>query len=136
MAIWKNAFISIAGTDHSADCRSLNMPEGVETVDDTAMGDDFRSNAASLETWTISAEFNAAFGASSIEDTLSTIQAAAAKSAALIVRPDSAVVGAGNPQWAGTGILTSLQVVQGAVGDQHIITAEFVAGSALARTVA
>jgi len=133
MAILKDAYVKLGSTDYSASIVSIDVPQSVETVDDTAMGDDFRSSAASLNTWEVSGTYNVAYGASTLELELSTAWATSAKSLAIEIRPTSGSVAAGNPKWTGTGILTEHGAVSGSVGDQQVGSFKLVAGSDLTR---
>lgn len=136
MAINKNAFLSIAADDISSDILELNVPESVETQDDTTMGSNTRLVEAGLDVWEISGRFKVTWGASSTEAKFQAIAAASNRQAALIYRPDTAVKSATNPEWTGTGVLTELTVGSGSTGDKFIGTFKFEPAGDLTRAVA
>ncbi len=135
MAINKNGFFSIATDDISSDILELNVPESVETQDDTTMGSNTRLVEAGLSVWEISGRFKVVFGASSTEAKFQAIAAAAGREAALVYRPDSAAKSATNPEWTGTGMLEELTVGSGSTGDKFIGTFKFVPRGDLTRAV-
>ena len=110
MAINKNAFFSIATDDISSDILELNVPESVETQDDTTMGSNTRLVEAGLSVWEISGRFKVVFGASSTEAKFQAIA-------------------------AGTGMLEELTVGSGSTGDKFIGTFKFVPRGDLTRAV-
>ena len=136
MAIKKNDFFSIAGDEIQSDLLSINLPETVATHNATVMGSNTTLVEAGLKDWEISGEFLIdVFGGTSTEAKFQTIWDSANKEAALVYRTDNDVVGATNPQWAGTGVLTSYNRVDGATGDQFIGKFTFKPASDLVRTV-
>ena len=136
MAIKKNDFFSISTDEIHSDLLSINVPESVATLTATVMGSNTALVETGLKDWEISGEFLVVFGASSTEAKFQAIWASANKQAALVYRIDNDVVGATNPQWAGTGVLTSYNRVDGATGDQFIGKFTFKPAGNLVRTVA
>lgn len=136
MAIKKNDFFSMGGDDISSDILSISVPEQVATHNASVMGSDTALVEAGLKDWEISGEFLITFGASSTEAKFQVVWALANKQAALIYRTDTGVVGATNPQWAGTGVLTSLNIIEGETGSQFIGKFTFKPAGDLTRTVA
>ncbi len=134
MAVFKNAFLSIAGNPHSAALQSLTLAWGAETVDDTAMADNTRSTAGGMKTWEVSGVVHFAAGSSSIDAELGLLLLASSTgTAALIVRPDAGVKSVTNPEYTGTGLLTEYSPMSGGVGDQQLASFKFVAASDLVR---
>ena len=131
--VFKNGFLSVGGTDLSDHVRQITLDTGRETVDPTAMGSNTRKTKASLKTWTVTIEFNQDYAASEVDEELSTIYDTDSAEAALVMRPDTGVKSATNPEWTGTGVLTSYTPMGGAVGSMHIAPATFEAASDLVR---
>ena len=113
------AFLSINAVDLSAKMRRINTPQGVERQDDSAFGDDSRSGAGGLKTWSIDAEFNQDFAAGSVDATLSGIVGTVV---AIEYRPSTDAVSSTNPKWTGSGLIEEYIPVAGTVGDQAIAT--------------
>ena len=128
--IYKNAFLSLGGTDLSAYLEGVEPSFEVEMQDDTVMGDTARSNEPGLDVWGFSATFKNPFAASGPD---ATIYALKGTTFAIIWRPDSGAAAATNPQYSGTGTWPSWNPVAGAVGDEGIGSLELVAAGALTR---
>lgn len=134
MAIYtySDCFFSFGGTEISDHVKSLTLNTGVETNDKTAMGDSTRLMKAGLSTWTVDVELHGDFAATTELDAL--VAGLSNNEAAIIIRPDSASVGTSNPQYAGTGLLSSYTPMSGSVGDLGVMSISLVAASALTRT--
>ncbi len=135
MAIKKNDFFSMGGDDISSSMLSLSVPESVATHNATVMGSDTALVESGLKDWEISGEFEVVFGVSSTEAKFQAIWATANKQAALVYRTDTNPVGDTNPQWAGTGVLTSLNIIEGETGSKFIGKFTFKPAGDLTRTV-
>jgi len=127
-----DAFVSIAGVTLSDHVRSVTIDAGQNMADDTAMGDDFVSNAAGLATWSVSVEFLQDYATGEVDATLEPLLGVG-NTAALILRPTSSAKGSANPEYTGTAILESYNPIAGSVGDQAMASATFQSASALAR---
>lgn len=132
MAIYTftDGFLSVAGTDLSDHVTSITLDTGVEAQDKTAMGDSSRQSIAGLSTWSVTAEIQQDFAAGELD---AIIAALTNNEAALVIRPTSSAVGTTNPEWTGTGLLTSYNPISGAVGDLAMASVTFEAASDLAR---
>lgn len=135
MTVYRNAFLSLGGTDVSAYLQTLELPIGAEDLDDTAMGDTFRSHAAGLTTWSITANFHQSFVDNELDEILYTLFAAKA-AFACIARPDTGSVSTSNPQYSGQGVLLEYTPMTGSVGDQLVIPITIQAAGALSRATA
>lgn len=131
--IFKNAFVSIGGTDLSGRVQEVAIDQGHETQDPTMMGANTRLVKGGLKTWTVSITFGQDFAASQVDAVLSAIHDANPPEAALEIRPDAGAVGPTNPKWTGTGVLTNYTPLSGAVGDFLQAPVTFEAGSDLVR---
>ena len=129
--IWRNAYFYAGSKDLSAYVKSLTVNEGSETGDDTAMADTTRSVLAGLKTYSLDVEFHQDFAATLVDATLRVLVGAAGASVSW--RPDSAVVGTGNPQRNCVMVLESYVPAGGAVGTVPLqATAKFVAAGDVA----
>lgn len=129
--VYTDAFFSIGGTDLSDHVRSLTLNIEAEAVDDTNMGDTTRVNKGGLLNWSLEVEFSQDFASSNVDDTLfATIGAAAT----FITRADNSDgVGATNPNYTGSALLTGYSPFTGSVGDLATTTASFVPAGAISR---
>lgn len=135
MAIYKNAKLTVGGTDVSAFLRSVAFNHSAEEQDDTAMGDDTRSSAGGLQRWTIEGEANQSFGTTSQLDvvfatTIGTTQT-------VVLRPFASATGlaATNPKYSGSGLITEYVPMSGSVGDQFVATFSIVAAGSITRAI-
>lgn len=122
-----NAFFEFDTVDLSSYVRSVTLSYEAETGDDTAMGDDTRSNLAGLYNWSIEVEFNQDYDASAVDDTLF---AKVGKTGTVKVRNDAGAISTTNPEFSGDAVLTSYPPLGGSVGDVHTTSASFVPGGA------
>lgn len=120
--VFYNPFFSVAGTDLSDHVRSITPDLGAEANDDTASGDDSRSEAPGLKTWSFTVEFNQDFAAGAVDATLAT---AIGTVVAIVYRPDQGAKAVTNPEWSGNALLRRYSPGGGPVGGQLVATAEF-----------
>ena len=128
-----DAFVSIAGNDISDHVRTVTLNYSAEEQDDTTMGDDTRTNLGGLKTWSLDLEVANDFAASQVD---SIIFPLVGTQVAVVFRPTSAAVGASNPQYSGTGMLSTYNPVGQSVGDLATAPITIVSAGTLARAVA
>lgn len=128
--IFENAFLSIGGVDLSDHIRQLTLNYQAELQDITAMGDNSRERLGGLKDWSLEAEFNQDFAAAKVDATLFAL---VGTSVAIVIRPDTGVVAATNPEYTGNAILESYPPLSGAVGDAATAAAGFQGNGDLAR---
>ena len=128
-----DASVSVATVDLSAWVRSVTVKFDRAAVDDTNMADTTNINLAGLKNWTVSITCSQDHAAGGPDATMWAIYNAVACTAALIIKPTSAAVGADNPTFTGTGLLTSYPVISGSVGAHSEVTYEFVPAGNLVR---
>jgi len=126
--ILKNAFVEFDGTDLSQFVRSVTLSYEAETQDDTAMGDDTRSNIGGLFNWSAEVEMNQDFSSSAVDDTLFS---KVGSTGTIKIRKDAGTVSSTNPTYSGDALLTSYPPIGGSVGDAHTTSASFVPGGAV-----
>lgn len=132
--ILKDAFISVAGVDLSDHAHQLQLSYSADEVEDTNFGDAthlFMTGA--LKNWSMSVTFAQDYAAGSVDDTLFPL---VGESAALVIRPVNAVASSTNPEFGGTGVLTSYPPLGGSVGERATVEASFSAASDLTRATA
>lgn len=132
MAVYKDAYISLDSNDVSAYVQSLELPLTIESLDDTAMGDNTRSNAAGLKTWTATMNVHQSFVNAEFDSIVYALYNAGAAFACEF-RPTSSAVSTSNPKFTGNGIISEYTPMTGAVGDQLVISVNIVAAGDLTR---
>lgn len=128
-----DAFVSVGGNDISDHVRTVTLNYAAEEVDDTTMGDDTRTNLGGLKTWSLDLEVANDFAATEIDSIIFPLVGTAV---AVIFRPTSAAKGPNNPEYTGTGMLSSYNPVGQSVGDLATAPITIVSAGTLARAVA
>lgn len=131
-----DAYISIGGNVMSTKANSVSINASVATQDDTAFGDTTKSNMAGLKDWSMDVEMNQDYAAADVDSILWPLLGT---TVAIEVRPTSSAVGAGNPKYTATGLITSYNPIGGKVGDKAACKLTLVPGGAtpaLTRAVA
>lgn len=110
-----DAYVSINSVDLSDFVTSVTVNYSAELADDTAMGDTSHTRIGGLKDWSLDVEFNQDYAASAVDVTIFSL---VGTSTAIEVRPTSAVVGATNPKFTGSGIIDSYNPAGGQVGSK------------------
>jgi hypothetical protein len=132
--VWKDAFVSIAGTDVSDNIKSVKLDYSADEVEDTNMGDDSHLFIGGLKNWSLELECTQDFAVGVLDSILFPLVGTAC---ALIVRPIAATaVGTSNPNYTGSGLLSSYSPIGGAVGEKAMAPVKFVAAGNLSRATA
>lgn len=127
---YSDVFLSLGGTTISDHVTSVQLNQSIETIDKTAMGDSTRVFRAGLDGWTMEVEVHGDFAAGELD----AIYAAASNNElAVVLRPTSSAKGTTNPEYTGTGLVTSWTPLMGSVGDGAKSTMSLVANTALTR---
>lgn len=101
----------------SAHVRAINLDSSLSTVDDSnTMGTVAVKVLPLLENYTLTVDFSQDFAASQVDVSLA-VDKQARTARAWEVRPTSAVVGATNPKWTGTGYITDYAALIGTFGE-------------------
>jgi len=131
--ILKDADVNLNSVDLSDHVKSVTINLGAEMQDDTAMGDDTRSNKAGLKTWSMDIEFHNDYAGSNVDATLYPLIGADAFP--IIVKPLSSAVSTLNPSFTGQAVLESYNPIAGAVGDLEAAPITLQAAGDLTRSV-
>jgi hypothetical protein len=119
------------GLANSSSVKSITLNVEVNALNDTAMGDTTESNAAGLLKWSGSITYFQDYTDDGVdEDCYALIGTTATFSA----KPTSASASASNPRYNGTALFTSVNPIDGTVGDLAEITLNFVSAGALSRS--
>ena len=110
-----DVFLSVNGVDLSNDVQSVSLNYEAEEQDSTTMGDDTREALGGLKNWSMDVSFAQDFASGQVDATLFSI---VGSQVAIILRADNtAGVGATNPNYTGTGLITSYSPIGNSVGD-------------------
>ncbi len=110
-----DAKVTVNAVDLSTYVRQVTINVSADELDDTAMGDTFRSRIGGLKDWTVSLEFNQDFSASAVDATLWTAYQAGVVT--VTVKATSAANSATNPQYSGSVLVSQVNPIANGVGD-------------------
>lgn len=106
--------VSIGGTDLSDHIVAVDLPVEAETQDSTAFGDDWREQTPGLKSGSVTIGFQQDFAASEVDATLWPLLGTATT---IIVKPTSGTIGATNPAYTGSFVVSQLQPIAGQIGN-------------------
>lgn len=106
--------VTIDGTDFSDSLAAVTLDISKEQLETTAFGDSARTYIAGLQDATVTFSFHQDFAASAVDETLHT---ALGTEIAVVVKPTSAAVGAGNPSYSFNALVTQITPFSSNVGD-------------------
>ena len=109
-----DAKVTVGGTDLSAYVRQVTLNVNADELDDTAMGDQFRSRIAGLKDWSVNLEFNNDFAAGAVDATLWPLLGT---TTTVTVKATSAANSATNPQYSGSVLVSQVNPLTNGVGD-------------------
>lgn len=128
-----DASVVINAVDLSDHVRSVTLNVEAEDLEDTAMGDTYRSRIGGLKDWSIDLEFNQDFAASEIDATIFPILGTVVT---VTVKPTSAAVGATNPSYSGSVLISEYNPLDGSVGDLATTSVSWPGAGTLTRATA
>lgn len=109
---------------------SVTLNAEVEELEDTAMGDVWRSRLAGLKDYTLDVEFNSDFAASAVDVTLWGIFGTVVP---FTLKATSAANSTTNPQYSGSLLISQLTPIDGSVGDLAKTSVTWPGAAALTR---
>jgi hypothetical protein len=128
-----NAFVSVNAVDLSTFVRSVTINVEAEDLEDTAMGDTFRSRIAGLKDWSVDIEWNQDFAASAVD---TTVFALLGTVVAVIVKPVNTTTSTTNPQYSGNVLVSEYNPLDGSVGDLATTSVSWPGAGTLSRATA
>lgn len=112
---------------------SATLSVEVEELEDTAMGDLWRSRLGGLKDYTLDLEFNSDFAASAVDVTLWGIFGTVVP---FTIRATTSAISATNPEYAGSLLISQLVPFDGSVGDLAKTSVTWPGAAALVRNTA
>jgi hypothetical protein len=132
--VLNDAFVSVGGTDLSDWVKQVRIDYGAAALDDTVMGDTTKSSIGGLKEWSGQIDFIQDYAASAPDVTLFSIIGTVVT---IIGRPVAGTaVGATNPNYTGSALLTGYAPISGSVGEIATTTLSFTSAGNLSRAVA
>lgn len=115
---YTNTYLTLGGTDVSAQVISASLKKSYSTVTTTAMSaTPAETSIPAVQSWSLEVEFNQDFSASAVNSVVNT--AFDGKSTlAIVFRPNNANAGVGNPQYAGTAYVYDYNPVDATIGQR------------------
>lgn len=126
-----DASVVINSVDLSDHVRSVTINVEAEDLEDTAMGDAFRSRIGGLKDWSVDIEFNQDFASSEVD---ATIWPLLGTTTTITIRPTSSPVGPTNPSYSGSVLVSEYNPLDGSVGDLATTSVSWPGAGALTRS--
>lgn len=127
-------FISIDGNDLSTYCNKAELQIEVEAKDVTTFGSaGAKEFIGGLKSGTLALEFKQDYAASQLDSIMWPLLGTVVN---FVVRPTSAAVGTGNPEYTGSVLITGHNPIQGGVGDEASMSLSFPTTGAISRATA
>jgi len=128
-----NAVVKINSVDLSDHVASVELAQEVEEVETTAFGDSARTRTGGLANNSLSLDFHQDFASASVDDTLNGLVGG---TASFEILPNGTAVGATNPKYTGTVLLTEWTPVSGAIGELATASVTWPISGAVTRATA
>lgn len=127
-----DATLTVNAVDLSDYVRSVTLNVEADELDDTAMGDTYRSRIGGLKDWSVSVEFNSDFAASLVDATLFPLLGTVV---AITTKPTSGAISATNPEYQGNVLISQVNPMGNGVGDLATVSVQWPGSGALVRDV-
>ncbi|WP_020525833.1 hypothetical protein [Catelliglobosispora koreensis] len=114
----------------SSFCRAVTVNVSADELDDTAFGDTYRSRIGGLKDWSVQPEFNSDFAASAVDATLWPLLGT---TTTVKVRPTSSAIGATNPEYSGSVLVSQYNPFGNSVGDLATVSVQWPGAGTLSR---
>lgn len=122
--------VEINSVNLSAYAKEVSLDYGAAQLDETAMGDTTQKNLGGLLEWSGSINFKQDFGASAPDVSLFSL---VGTTVTIKLRPTTSAIGATNPEYQGTALITGYSPFGQGVGDLAMTKVSFVSAGALSR---
>lgn len=110
--------------------RGVTLNVSADELDDSAMGDTYRSRIGGLKSFSVSPEFNSDFAASAVD---ATIWPLLGTTTTVKVRPTSSAIGATNPEYSGSVLVSQYNPFGNSVGDLATVSVQWPGAGTLSR---
>ncbi|MEH1059397.1 radical SAM protein [Micromonospora sp. CPCC 206171] len=128
-----DATVTVNGVDLSDWITQVSISISADELDDTAMGDTYRSRISGLKDWSVTLEFNADFVAGAVDATIWPLFGTVTT---VTVKATSAANSATNPQYSGSVLVSQVNPIGNSVGDKATVSVTWPGAGALSRLTA
>lgn len=128
-----DAYININSNDLSDYGNQVALSYEADALEDTAFGDDTHSQKGGLKNWSMEMTFHQDFADNALDEILFGLVGSTVTCA---MRPTSANKGTSNPEYSGTGLITSYKPFGNSVGELAGASISIVAAGTLSRLTA
>lgn len=125
--------ITINGSDFSSSLAAVTLDITAEEQDTTAFGSGYRTRIGGLKDGSVTLDFHQDFGAASVDATLFPLLGT---QATVVVKPTSSAVGATNPTYTATCLVTQYQPFASSVGDLATLSVSWPTSGSVTRATA
>jgi hypothetical protein len=127
-------FVSINGTDFSANLNSVELSQEADDLETTAFGSSWRTRIGGLKQASLTLNFMQDFGAGSVDATLNPLLG---QIGTVVIKPTSGTVNSTNPTYTMTALVTQYSPFASSVGDIATLSVTWpVSGSVVRGTAA
>jgi len=131
--VLNNAYVVLgASSDISDHCASITLSSSYDVVETTSFGDTAKKRVAGLVDNSITLELHQDYAASSIESIVYPLLGTAV---AFEVRPVNTTVGATNPKYTGSALVTEWTPLNGSVGELATASVTWPISGAITKSV-
>jgi len=109
-----DAMVVIDSVDLSDHVTKVKLSVSADDLENTAMGQEYKSRIAGLKDWSVDVEFNQDFAADKVDDTMWPLLGT---TPTISIRPTSGSVSATNPEYEGPILIKEYTPMDGSVGD-------------------
>lgn len=125
-----DASVVVNSVDLSDQVRQVTLTVSADELDDTAMGDTYRSRIGGLKDWSVSLEFNSDFAGTEVDDTLWPLLGT---TTTITIKPTSGSVSATNPSYSGSVLVSQVNPIGNSVGDLATVSVTWNGAGTLTR---
>lgn len=131
--VFTDGYTNINATDMSTKVKSVELNVTVDEQDNTAMGATYKSRQGGLKDGSLKLTFNQDMAAATVD---AVIWPLLGTTVTFEVRATSAAVGAGNPKYTGSVLITEWNPLAGSVGDLAEVSVTWPTSGTVARATA
>ena len=128
-----DASVVVNAVDLSDHVKQATIATSTDDLDDTAMGDTYRSRIAGLKDWSVTIQFHQDFAAGEVDATLFPLLGTVTT---VTIKPTSGAVSATNPSYSGSVLVNDYKPLDGSVGDLAGVSVTWPGAGTLTRAVA
>lgn len=130
-----DAKVTINGVNLSDHIASVTISESADVVETTAFSNTAKTRVAGLLDNSVTLEFHQDFAASSVEATINGTSSLVGTVTAIVVTPTSSAVGATNPSYSFSALVSEWTPLNGSVGELSTASVTWPISGAITKAV-